>query len=219
MIKEGEKLENLIIIGAGGFALEVIDLIESINLIQRRFNIVGLLDDHKKKFNIEKYSIIGNISDYKDYSQHSFIIAIANPKIRAAIYSELKLNGIKTPNLVHPKTEISIYTKLKNNSGIIINYATQISADVKIEEAVIIDSKCYIGHETSLKSFVTIYPGVNISGKNTINDKSEIGLGSNIIQGLTIGSNTLIGAGSTVLSNIKDNVVAVGTPCKPIKER
>lgn len=219
MIKEGEKLENLIIIGAGGFALEVIDLIESINSVEEKFVIIGLLDDLKKDFILKRYNIIGKVSDYKKFSLNSFVIAVANPKIRESIYSELKHSDIKTPNLIHPKTEISKYTTIVDDSAIVINYSTQVSAEVKIEKAVIIDSKCYIGHETILKSFVTIYPGVKISGKNLINESAEIGLGSNIIQGLSIGSNSLIGAGSTVINNIKNNVVAVGTPCKPIKDR
>jgi len=212
-------MENLIIIGAGGFALEVIDLIETINTDKETYKIIGLLDDQKNDFILKNYNIIGKVSDYEKFSQHSFVIAIANPKIREPIYYELKRNDIRTPNLIHPKTEMSKYIKLQDDSAIIINYSTQISAEVEIEKAVIIDSKSYIGHETILKSFVTIYPGVNISGKNIINEKSEIGLGTNIIQGLSIGSNSFIGAGSTVINDIKDNVVAVGTPCKPIKER
>jgi sugar O-acyltransferase (sialic acid O-acetyltransferase NeuD family) len=219
LIKEGGKMENLIIIGAGGFALEVIDLIESINTDKETYKIIGLLDDQKNDFILKKYNVIGKVSDYKKFSQHSFVIAIANPKTRESIFSELNLNDIRTPNLIHPKTEMSKYTTLQNDSAIIVNYSTQISAGVKIEKAVIIDSKSYIGHETILKSFVTIYPGVNISGKNIINEKSEIGLGTNIIQGLSIGLNSFIGAGSTVVNDIKDNVVAVGTPCKPIKDR
>jgi sugar O-acyltransferase (sialic acid O-acetyltransferase NeuD family) len=219
LIKEGGKMENLIIIGAGGFALEVVDLIESINTNKETYKIIGLLDDQKNNFIIKKYNVIGKLSDYKKFSQHSFVIAIANPEVRESIYSELKLNDIRTPNLIHPKTEMSKHIKLQDDSATIINYLTQISAGVKIEKAVIIDSKSYVGHETILKSFVTIYPGVNISGKNIINEKSEIGLGTNIIQGLSIGSNSFIGAGSTVVRDIKDNVVAVGTPCKPIKDR
>lgn len=212
-------LEKLLIIGAGGFALEVIDLIESINSINQTYDIIGLLDDNRKGLVLDKYNILGEISDYKEYSNHSIIIAIANPNIRQAIYSKIVTDKFKMPNLIHPNTEISKYTDFEQNSAIIVNYATQISAKVKIEKAVIIDSKSYIGHETIIKPFVTIYPGVNISGKNVINERSEIGLGSNIIQGLSVGSNTIIGAGSTVINNIDDNMIAVGTPCKPIKER
>lgn len=212
-------MKNLIIIGAGGFALEVIDLIESINLVKETYKIIGLLDDEKKDFILETYNVIGKVSDYKKFPKHSFVIAIADPKVRESIYLKLKLDDIRTPNLIHPKTEISNYTILQDDYAIIINYLTQVSSGVKIEKAVIIDSKSYIGHETILNSFVTIYPNVTISGKSVINDKTEIGLGSNIIQGISIGSNSFIGAGSTVINNIKENVVAIGTPCKPIKDR
>ena len=212
-------MKKLIIIGAGGFALEVIDLIESINSIKEKYTIIGLLDDKKKDFILKSYNIIGKVSDYKKFSQHLFVIAIANPEIRQSIYSELVNNKITLPNLIHPNTEISNHAIYDDNSAIIINYATQISAKAKIGRAVIIDSKSYIGHETELRSFVTIYPGVYISGKNIIYEKAEIGLGSRIIQGLSVGSNTIIGAGSTVISNIDVNVVAVGNPCKPIKDR
>ena len=36
--------------------------------------------------------------------------------------------------------------------------------------------------------------------------------------GVTIGDNTIIGAGSVVTKDIPSNVVAVGNPCKIIKE-
>ena len=58
-------MENLIIIGAGGFALEVIDLIESINTNKETYKIIGLLDDQKNDFILKKYNVIGKVSDYK----------------------------------------------------------------------------------------------------------------------------------------------------------
>ena len=36
--------------------------------------------------------------------------------------------------------------------------------------------------------------------------------------GVTIGDNTIIGAGSVVTKDIPSNVVAVGNPCKIIKD-
>lgn len=212
-------MENIIIIGAGGFALEIVDLIHSINMVKKRYNIYGLLDDKKKEFLFKEYKIIGKINDYKKFQSYSFVIAIANPQLREDIYLKLKNINLKTPNLFHPKTEISKKALIERNSSTIINFDVQLCAGVELKECVIVDSKSYIGHETILNSFVTIYPGVKISGKNIINRKTEIGLGSNIIQGLEIGSNSFVGAGSTVIKDIRPNVIAVGIPCKEIKER
>lgn len=45
-----------------------------------------------------------------------------------------------------------------------------------------------------------------------------IGTGSVICPGVTIGDNTVIGAGSIVVNDIPSNVVAVGNPCKVMRE-
>lgn len=45
-----------------------------------------------------------------------------------------------------------------------------------------------------------------------------IGAGVVIVPGVTIGDNTVIGAGSVVTKDIPSNVVAVGNPCKVLRE-
>ena len=45
-----------------------------------------------------------------------------------------------------------------------------------------------------------------------------IGAGAIILLGVTIGDNTVIGAGSVVTKDIPANVVAVGNPCKVLRE-
>lgn len=45
-----------------------------------------------------------------------------------------------------------------------------------------------------------------------------IGAGVVIVPGVTIGDNVVIGAGSVVTKDLPDNVVAVGNPCKVLRE-
>lgn len=45
-----------------------------------------------------------------------------------------------------------------------------------------------------------------------------IGAGALIMPGVTIGDNTVIGAGSVVTKNVPANVVAVGNPCRVMRE-
>lgn len=51
-----------------------------------------------------------------------------------------------------------------------------------------------------------------------IGDNCWIGANVTICPGVTIGENTVIGAGSVVTSDIPANVVAVGNPCKVLRE-
>tara|TARA_R110000744_G_scaffold86027_1_gene168134 strand:- start:342 stop:656 length:315 start_codon:yes stop_codon:yes gene_type:complete len=52
----------------------------------------------------------------------------------------------------------------------------------------------------------------------TIGDNVWIGGNSVIFPGVVIGNNVTIGAGSIVTTNIPDNSLAFGNPCKVIKE-
>jgi len=45
-----------------------------------------------------------------------------------------------------------------------------------------------------------------------------VGGGSIILPGVTIGSRTVIGAGSVVTKDIPDDVVAVGNPCRVLRQ-
>lgn len=52
----------------------------------------------------------------------------------------------------------------------------------------------------------------------TVGDNVWIGAGVQVLPGVTIGSNVVIGAGSVVTKDIPDNVVAVGNPCRVLRE-
>ena len=51
-----------------------------------------------------------------------------------------------------------------------------------------------------------------------IGENCWIGAGALIMPGVTIGNNTVIGAGSVVTKDIPANVVAVGNPCRVMRE-
>lgn len=51
-----------------------------------------------------------------------------------------------------------------------------------------------------------------------IGENVWIGAGSVIVPGVTIGKNSVIGAGSIVVKDIPENVVAVGNPCRVLRE-
>ncbi|AGY59053.1 sugar O-acetyltransferase [Gloeobacter kilaueensis] len=51
-----------------------------------------------------------------------------------------------------------------------------------------------------------------------IGDNVWLGGGAIVCPGVTIGSNAVIGAGSVVVKNIPANVVAVGNPCRVVRQ-
>lgn len=52
----------------------------------------------------------------------------------------------------------------------------------------------------------------------TVGDNVWIGAGVQVMPGVTIGSNVVIGGGSVVVRDIPDNSVAVGNPCRVVRQ-
>jgi maltose O-acetyltransferase len=98
-------------------------------------------------------------------------------------------------------------------------------------DCVILDcNRVYLGNNVFLAPKVQIYTathpldpetrrsGLEMAMPIAIGDDVWIGGGAIICPGVSIGNNTVIGAGSVVTKDIPANVVAVGNPCKVIKQ-
>lgn len=92
------------------------------------------------------------------------------------------------------------------------------------------DTHIYVGDYTMFGPNVTVatagHPilpelrkeGYQYNASITIGKNCWIGAGAIILPGITIGDNVVIGAGSIVTKDIPSNVIAVGNPCKVLRE-
>ena len=60
--------------------------------------------------------------------------------------------------------------------------------------------------------------GLEYARPITVGDNVWIGAGVHVMPSVTIGSNVVIGGGSIVTKDIPSGVVAVGNPCRPVRE-
>ena len=60
--------------------------------------------------------------------------------------------------------------------------------------------------------------GVEVAKPITVGNNVWFGANVTVLAGVEIGDNAVIGASSVVTKSIPANVVAVGVPCKPIRE-
>ena len=91
-------------------------------------------------------------------------------------------------------------------------------ADVNIGNNVFIAPDCGIytaGHPINVKQRNS---GLEYAKSVNIGNNVWIGGGVKIMPGVTIGDNVVIGGGSVVVKDIPSNVIAVGNPCKVIKQ-
>lgn len=115
-----------------------------------------------------------------------------------------------------------------NWSGHHIHVGNNVYANFNL--TVVDDADVYIGDEVMIGPNVTIATAghpIEVSLRKKalqynmpvhIGNNTWIGAGAIILQGVTIGDNSVIGAGSVVTKDIPANVVAVGNPCKVMRE-
>lgn len=212
-------MRDLIIFGAGGFGREVAWLVERINKVEPRWNLLGFIDDDESKqgTEINGYKVLGKTGDIIKYSGSYFVCAVAASRTREIIVSNMKAidPNVKFGTVIDPSVEISDFVTI--GEGTIICAHTVITVNIFIGNHVIINLDCMVGHDAILNDFVTLYPSVNISGMTNIGHASELGTGMQIIQGKRIGDYSIVGAGAVVVKDIPEKCTAVGSPAKPIK--
>lgn len=206
-------MRDIYIIGSGGFAKEVIWLIERINEHSLKWNIVGLLDDNNELHgkSIYGYQVLGSVDLINDSFIETYCIcAIGNTKVRGSVISRISNSNVKFATLIDPSV---IYSKSVNiGEGSIVCAGTILTVDINIGCHNIINLDCTVGHDSILDDFVTIYPSVNVSGNVYVGAYTELGTGTQIIQGMKISKYSIVGAGTVITKNVVNPSLVVGVP-------
>ncbi|MBI5789056.1 MAG: acetyltransferase [Candidatus Schekmanbacteria bacterium] len=209
-----QNQNNIIILGGGGHARVLIDLI----LSSGHFNILGILDSRQTE-NFLNIPVLGNddlLPDLYTQGVRQAVIGVGSVKDnskRNALYQAVKQLGFSIPPLIHPKAILS-------ESNIILSEGVQVMAGAIIQpnvflgENVIINTGAIIDHDCRIENNAFIAPGVTISGGVSIGENAFIGAGATILQGLKIGKDSLVAAGALVINDVPDKAIVMGVPAK-----
>ena len=182
-------MKSIVIIGSGGHANSLIDLIES----SSKFKIKGYFDNTKN--NKIKLKYLGNDTDIIKYKFKFAAIGIGlglSPKKKMQLIKKYKSWGISFPKLIHKSSYVSRTCKIQDGAqlfaGTIINANSQIGSYTIINTGSIIEHDCFIGEN----SFIC--PGSIILGSCKIGKNTVIGSRNVILPNTNIFSDTFIKA-------------------------
>jgi sugar O-acyltransferase (sialic acid O-acetyltransferase NeuD family) len=213
-------MRDLVIFGTGGFAREVLQIVEDINRDSKTWNLVGFLDEDKGRWGTRCHAlpVLGGSEWLGKHPDTVVTIAIGSSAIRRRIVLELlHMEHTEFATLVHPLAWISKGVNI--GAGTIIHAGVLISPDVKIGKHTFVNKNCTIGHNTVVGDYSTVAPSATVGGEVHLGEGCEVGANGTIIQQLSIGDWTIIGAGAVVVKDMPSNITAVGIPAIPIKER
>jgi sugar O-acyltransferase (sialic acid O-acetyltransferase NeuD family) len=187
--------KKIIIIGAGGHARSIIDVIEK----TKKFKILFLLD--KYNGNINGYKVVKsnkNILYYRKYTKN-IVIGIGQIKDynkRKKIFDKYKNSGFSFPVIKSPLAYISNRSII--SEGTIIMHQALINANAKIGKNCIINTKALIEHDVEVGDNCHISTNVILNGSCKIDKNTFIGSGSIIFNNVNVGCGKVLPAGSII---------------------
>ena len=203
--------KRLLLLGGGGHCRSVLDTLIELNM----FDEIGIVDKTLISSNL---NIVGTDDDlpilFENGWKYAFITvgSIGNTALRRKLYIQAKKIGFEFPIIVDKSAIVSRNAQI--GEGTFIGKRAVVNTDSVIGICGIINTGAVIEHNCTLGDFVHIAPSATICGEVKIENDSHIGTGSSVRQQISIGENCLIGVGSAVVSDIPDNSIAYGNPCR-----
>ncbi len=211
-------MRSLLLIGAGGFAREAIELVRAINRLVPTWDLIGLLDDDPETHGRELHGVpvLGPCSAVESYAETPVVACVANPGDplrRLRLVARLGLPPERYATLVHPAATIAESAVI--GPGSVIHAGTVLTADVSIGAHVAVMPAVVLTHDDVVEDGVTFASGARVASAVTIEAGAYIGAGALLRERLTVGAGAVVGMGAVVTKPVPAGEVWYGSPARP----
>jgi sugar O-acyltransferase (sialic acid O-acetyltransferase NeuD family) len=209
-------VDEILIVGAGGFGREVLTWLKDLDGYGSSFVIKGFLDDNPQALGEINAGlpIVGTLRDYQPSPRERLVLALGIPKVKKIAVEITKARGARFFSLVHPSAAVKERTQL--GRGVIVGPRTFISCDVVLGDFAVVLSFSSVGHDARIGKGATVFVQCAISGHAKVGAWATIGSHATVLPGKRVGANATVGAGSVVFKSVPPGITVLGNPAKDI---
>jgi len=200
-------MKQIIIIGCGSHAAELVDYIEYINRNSEKkvYTIKGLIDDVAEQHAHYNYAhaFLGKIRDHQVDLEVYYLMGIGNITTRIKIFNQFTLKEAKFTGIIHPSALISDSAVI--GEGTVISHNASVGPKAVIGAFNVINSRCTIGHDVTIGDHNFLSPQVVLGGAAAIGNNNLLGTNSCVLPAIKVGNNNKIMAGMVITNRVHDN--------------
>lgn len=203
----------MLIIGAGGFAKEILEIQHQNNQLDNLCFYDDLNSDAPEKL-YGKFRVLKDTMDAKEYFKNvdcHFALGIGDLTLRFALFQQFVELGGKIISTISQMAEIGHYG-VSIGAGCNILGGVRISNDVRIGKGTMIYYNAIITHDVCIGDFCEVSPNAKLLGRCKIGNFVQIGTGAIVFPDVKVGDNAIIAAGAVVRTSVPENVMVAGMP-------
>jgi sugar O-acyltransferase (sialic acid O-acetyltransferase NeuD family) len=209
--------EELLIIGAGGFARETAQAVEAVNAVRPTWRLLGFLDDDPLLHGsvVEGATVLGGTEMVDALPAARVVVCVGNPRgycVRERIVERLALPVDRYATVIHPSAQVSPSSSV--GPGSVLLALTTLTASVRVGAHVAVMPQVVLTHDVVVADYATIASGVCLGGGVRVERGAYLGAGALIREHVTIGAQALVGMGSVVLQDVPAAQVWAGSPAR-----
>jgi sugar O-acyltransferase (sialic acid O-acetyltransferase NeuD family) len=213
------RVREVVIIGAGGFGRELLDVITAAIDAGAMLEFSGFVDDGEPDRTLlaaRGAPLLGTTDDL-DGRDVGYLIGIGAPQARRAVGARCDELGLHAVSVVHPTAVIGSQSSW--GDGFVACANSTVTTNITFGRHAHVHYNATVGHDCVIGDRVTIAPGANVGGAVTIGQDVWIGSGATVLQGRTIGEGAIVGAGAVVIRDVAPNTTVVGVPARAVPPR
>ncbi|MEU3059182.1 acetyltransferase [Streptomyces subrutilus] len=223
----GPGTEDLLIVGAGGFARETAQAVRDAAAADLadgrapRWRLAGHLDDdpalHGRE--VDGVPVLGGCGLVRERPRTRVVVCVGSPRdyaVRARLVRRLDLPEHRYATVVHPAAAVSGSSVL--GAGSVLLAHCVLTAAVRVGAHVAVMPQAVLTHDDVVEDFATLASGVRLGGGVRVERGAYVGAGALVREHTTVGAWSLTGMGSTVLGDVPAGEVWAGSPARRLRE-
>jgi len=198
-----EPLHRLLILGGGGFALEIAEIAEQAPGCVIAGFVQNLWPERtSQRLEGLPYFFIDEVLPLVD--DHVAVCGCGSQK-RLEFIRQAEELGLRFTTLAHPSAVVSPRCRL--GAGAVVAAGAVVGARVVLGRHVFVGRNSSIGHDTFVEDHVFVGPGATVAGACKIGRAALIGAGALVRDHVTVGEASIVGAGAAALRDVPPGIL------------